>query len=214
VDLQGGHVKLSSDSAYKASQAFGIGFGGWFADWCGAEVSVLNTRLATKLAGTSGNETHGMISGLLNFNPGGAAVFPFLRLGAGVVAFKGDLKNIEGSRRAEYHGGVGVQGCFGGHFLGVLEFREARVGRKTPYRNEAMGLLGLGYRWGGSARVGKAVPAGSELPTPRRPMVEELPTSSQQPAVEAVPEFPQRPAVEVVPTSPQKPAVEALPTSP
>jgi hypothetical protein len=214
LDLQGGYVKQGADSVYKASPAFGLGIGGWFGNAWGAEVSVLNTRLETKATGLKGDETHAMISGLINFNPGGTAVFPFLRLGAGIVTFKGDLKSLELSRRAEFHGGFGVQGCLGEHFLGVVEFRESRVGRRTPYRNEAMGILGLGYRWGGSARVGKASPASSEPAPPRRPMVEALPSLPQEPGVEVVPASPQRPAVEVVPTPAPKPAVEALPTPP
>jgi opacity protein-like surface antigen len=215
VALQGGSVSQPSDSPFKASPALGIGLGGWFTNWFGAEASVLNSRMEAKATGVKGDATHVMVSGLLGFNPGGTTLFPFVRLGLGAAAFKGDLKDIEGDRRATYHAGLGLQGHFGQHFMGVLEFRGVRVGKKDPKRNETMGLLGFGYRWGGSTRVGKASPASSELIILRRPLVEVVPDLPQPPPVEVMPVLPQNSAVEALPAvSPQRPAVEALPTAP
>jgi opacity protein-like surface antigen len=215
VALQAGSISQPSDSPFKAGPALGVGVGGWFTNWFGAEASVLNSRMEVKESGLKGDATHAMVSGLLGFNPGGATWIPFIRLGLGAVACKGDLKDVEGDRRATYHAGLGLQGHFGRNLLGMLEFRGIRVGKKDPKRNETLGLVGFGYRWGGSTRVGKSSPASSEPLVVNRPMVQVVPDSPQQPVVEAMPVLPQKPAVEALPAvSSQRPAVEALPTAP
>ena len=199
VVVQGGAAASTSGGVLKAGTIVGLGVGGWFTDHWGAEVSILDTQVKLKATERKGQETHGAVSALFNFNPGGTRLVPFARLGLGVIANRGDLKDLEGDRRASAHAGVGLQAGFGGPLLGSAEFRWTRIGRNDPRHNEAAWLLGVGYRWGGSASGGKGLPATSGPAPLPRPLVEALPPSPQAPGVEVVPQRPQGPGAEALP---------------
>jgi hypothetical protein len=181
VSLQGGSIKQATHSTLKASSTYGLGLGGWFTNRWGIEVAVLKSQIGYKTTELKGDETHAMLSGLFNFNPGGGTFFPFVRLGLGTTTFGGELKSTESSRRASYHGGLGVQGFFSERGMGFLEFREIRVGKNSPIRNEAIGLMGVGFRWGARERTGKAITAAWEPQTTPSLMVEALAAPSQAP---------------------------------
>ena len=182
----------------KDSVGLGLGIGGWLTDRWGLEGSVLGTELKSKnlTPAQKGRELHGFASALFNLNPGDHTFYPYLRagLGATTVAAVWSQKN-EHTTRFQYHGGVGVQGFFAEHVLGNAEVRMVRVDTPTS-RNEIMGLLGLGYRWGASQPMA-AVP-----PPPPPPTVEEVkpvepPPPPPPPVVEEV-----KPVVVVAPPPP------------
>jgi len=198
VVLQGGSVVSMSGDVLKGGPVFGLGVGGWFTNRWGAEVAVLSTQVKVKATEVKGQEAQGLVSVLFNFNPGGTFA-PFVRLGLGVVANQGDLKDLEGDQRASAHGGLGVQGRFGNHLFTVVEVRDTRVGRKTPFHNEVAGLLGFGYRWGGGTSGGRGVPAAAGPGLPRRPVVEAVPAGTPVPGAEEVRPKPQAPGGEVLP---------------
>jgi len=204
VVLQGGSVASISGGVLKGGAVFGVGAGGWFTDHWGAEAALLSSQVEVKATGQKGQEAQGLVSALFNFNPGGTFA-PFLRLGLGVIAYQGDLKDTQGDRRSSAHGGLGVQGRFGAHLLGVVEVRGTRVGRKDPTYNESALLLGVGYRWGGRPFVGKGIPA-SAAPVPvSQPQVEALPPGPPVSGAEELPQQPQAPGAVIVPTPPNPP---------
>jgi len=167
VDVQGAFI-TQDHSGIKDSLGYGLGVGGWFTNRWGLEVSALNTDLKAKDLDISGRETHGFVSGLMNFNPGGEKWWPYLRLGAGATQLASPWSGkSDSTTRLNLHGGVGVQGALAENFLGSLEARAVRVETSLATKTEYLALVGLGYRWGAPKAAPAPVPAPPAPPPPR-----------------------------------------------
>ncbi len=203
VNAQGAY--LDQDHSYlKEGFGYGLGLGTWFSDRWGAEVSVLNTEIKGEgiMAGLKGRETHGFVSGLMNFNPGGEKWFPFLRMGLGGTQLEGApwADSIDSTTRMNMHAGLGVQASFTENFIGSLEARAVRVATRTV-RSEYQALVGLGYRWGGG-RVAAPPPPPPPAPEPPKPVEEVKPVPPPPPPPPPAPE----PVQAVKPVPPPPPA--------
>ena len=141
------------------SFGYGVGLGTWLTNRWGLEGSVLTTKLKADGFGVSrevqtpipdqeGRETHFFASGLMNLNPGGEKFFPYLRAGIGATLLEEPWSQKDSSAtKFQYHGGLGVQGFFAEHVIASAEARYVHINSHDS-RNELMGILGIGYRWG------------------------------------------------------------------
>ena len=154
VGIQGGYdLQNNSSRNAKDNAILGLAGGSWCTDRWGYDLSILGTKLKGKngLSGTSANETHGHLSGLFNLAPGASAWTPYLRAGlGGTQVDKPWSFSTEKTTRFSYNGGIGVQGQLAEHFLLGLEAREVRIETQKSY-TETLGLVTIGYRWGGRA---------------------------------------------------------------
>jgi OOP family OmpA-OmpF porin len=191
VDLQGAY--LTQDGKWRGTEikdrlGLGLGYGRWLTDRWGLEGSLLTTELKSKnlTPDVKGDETHGFLSGLFNLNPGDHQFYPFLRAGIGATRLENPWSQTNDSTtRFQYHGGIGVQGFFAEHLFTSLEARAVEIESKTS-RTEYLGLVGIGYRWGGvkpvmappppppPAPVEEAQPVAPPPPPPPPPPVEEV----------------------------------------
>lgn len=200
VALQGGaHVPIAKDSspAYKNSPIIGLGGGTWFTDRWGAELSGLYTRPEYKPTHAKGDETTVNLSGLFNFNPGGEIHYPFARLGVGMTSMGRELTvNGRAKDRPNYHGGIGLQSHWTDKLMTSVEIRGQRIGTEDNVHHDLLGLVGIGYRWGGQARA--AAPAPKSVPLPPPPPPKEEPAPAPPPPPPPVVK-PQPPAPKPVP---------------
>lgn len=193
INLQGAGFKQERSAGIKKSAGYGLGGGMWLSNRIGLELSGLETKLETPPVVRKRDETHGFISGLFNFNPGGT-LLPYLRVGGGISAITG------GDNRSNLHLGLGGQGFFGKHLMTFVEGRAVRIGRHDT-RTELVALAGLGVRWGAS-------PAPEPAAAPPPP-----PVMAPPPPVVAPPPPPPEPEPVVV-TPPPAPAPPPPPPPP
>ncbi len=202
VQAQGAYI-VQDSSHIKDGFGYGLGLGTWITDRWGVEFSALNTDLDGKGGIPSGRETHGFLSGLMNFNPGGTTWFPYLRLGLGGTQMESPYSySTDTTTRFNFHGGLGVQAHLAANFIASLEARAVRIETDTS-RSEYMALLGLGYRWGGGRTVATPPPPPAPAPEPPKP-VEEV-KAVPPPPPEPVP-APVQPIEDAKPVPPPPPA--------
>jgi len=201
ANVQAGYIKQTNqDQLFHDSGAFGLGLGLWINDHWGIEASGLYSRIESKATGRKDSETHAFLSGLYNFLPG-KSFLPYGRFGLGVTSPSGELGAKD---RPNYHVGLGVQAFFVENLMAFAEVRDVRVGTKSPARNELIGLVGLGYRWGGQPKVIAPPPPEPPPPEPPKPVEEVKPVPPPPPPPPA-PE-PPKPVEEVKPVPPPPPA--------
>ena len=200
VGFQGGYdFQNNSDRNVKDNPALGLTFGSWCTDRWGYDLSILGTQLKAKSGGSSADEYHAHLSGLFNLNPGAKTWVPYLRAGLGATQVDTPWSFSTGTTtRFSYNAGVGVQGLLTEHFLLGVEARAVRIETQRSY-TETLGLVTLGYRFGGSPK-----PAPAPAPAPR---VEPPPPPAPVPAPEPVPV----PRVEPPPPPPAAQQVEPPP---
>jgi len=200
VSAQGAYL-VQDSSSLKDGFGYGLGLGTWFTDRWGMELSALNTDLKVKDFDLKARETHGFISGLMNFNPGGTTWFPYLRLGVGGTQLASPWSGkTDSTTRFNFHGGLGVQAHLAENFLATLEARAVRIETDTS-RSEYQAILGLGYRWGGSRPA--AVPPPPPPPPPPAPEPPK-PVEAVKPPPPPAPE-PPPPVEEAKPVPPPPP---------
>jgi hypothetical protein len=197
--VQGGPLNESNAPGIKKTTGMGAGFGMWFNRGVGWELDTLSARLKDKDGLWQADETHLDLS--LLFAPPGAdgSWKPYLRLGGGTSKLAQPLALVpRSSSRANYVGGLGLQGFLGSHGLVTLEVRSTSV-RSSTARSEMQYLVGLGLRFGGAGQA--ATPPSEASPDlfPQRPLIEKVqPAPGGEPAVQ--PTQPgENPAVQVTP---------------
>jgi OOP family OmpA-OmpF porin len=208
VGIQGGYdVQNVTDRGAKDNAVFGLAGGTWFTSRWGAELSLLGTQLKAKTGSASADEFHGHLSGLLNLNPGGSVWYPYLRAGVGGTQVDTPWSFSTGkTTRLSYHAGLGVQGHLSEAFLLGVEARAVRIETLKSY-TETLGLVTLGYRFGGAR---KAAPAPAPAPAPEpvvAPKVEPPPpppAPAPEPVAPKVEPPPPPPAPKVEPPPPAK----------
>jgi len=200
ANVQAGYIKQTNqDNLFDNSGAYGLGAGLWITDHWGIEASGLYSRIQAKATGHKDSETHAFLSGLYNFLPG-SRILPYARLGVGFTTPSGLLGSKD---RPNYHAGIGVQAFFLEDLMAFAEVRDVRVGTKSPARNELIGLVGLGFRWSGKAKVmapPPPPPPPPPAPEPPKPVEEVKPVPPPPPAPE-----PAKPVEEVKPAPPPPP---------
>jgi outer membrane protein OmpA-like peptidoglycan-associated protein len=199
VDLQGAYVTPGGEwqgIEIDDSVGLGLGFGRWLTDRWGLEGSLLTTELESNNQSpkVDGDETHFFASGLFNLRPGLHTFYPYLRAGLGASSVDEPWSDgSDSTTRFQYHGGVGIQGFFKEHIFTSLEARAVQIETKSS-RTEYMGLLGVGYRWGGAKPV--------VAPPPPPPVVEEVKPAEPPPPPPPPPPAPEAKPVVVAPPPP------------
>jgi OOP family OmpA-OmpF porin len=182
VALQGG-FDWQGNSARNAETngIIGLAAGTWCTPHWGGEVSLLTTRLNAQTGGASSSETHGMASALLNLSPGSTLFDPYLRAGLGGTRIDQPFSlGPATTLRPSYHAGLGFHSFSSDHVIFGAEARAVRIETHTAY-TEVLGLLTLGYRWGGGHQTAPAEPAPAPAPAPVPPPTPK-PVPAPQPA--------------------------------
>ena len=180
------------------SFGYGVGLGTWLTNRWGLEGSILTTKLEAdgftlprqynflEIPDQSGRETHFFASGLMNLNPGGEKFYPYLRAGIGATHLEEPWSAKDSSTtKFQYHGGLGIQGFFAEHVIASAEARYVHINSHDS-RNELMGILGLGYRWGNEP-VAAPEPEPEPAPAPVVEPVAPPPPPPPPPPVEVKP---------------------------
>ena len=203
VQIQGAYVDPYSKTV-ENSPGYGAGVGTWLNDRWGAELSLLTSKadLKNTTPGQRGSETHTFLTGLYSLCPGNAGFNPFLRAGAGLTQVGSPWVYNKKSNVANLTAGIGFQSQLRENFLFTFEAREVRVTAAYPHY-ETLGMMGLGYRWGGSRSVRTTSAPAAQ---PVAPKVE--------PAPMAPPPPPPPPPVVAEPTVMPPPPVQAPPPPP
>jgi OOP family OmpA-OmpF porin len=183
VAVQGGYDwQQSASRGAENHSAFGVSAGTWCTPYWGGDLSILNTRLDPRGTGDSSSETHVHASALLDLDPGNRQWTPYLRAGLGGTRLAAPFSMGSGTTtRFSFHGGAGIQSSVFSPLLVGLEGRVIRIETQTPY-NEWVGLISVGYRWGGTATQATLpadaapqapAPQAAPAPAPPAPAVEE-----------------------------------------
>jgi outer membrane protein OmpA-like peptidoglycan-associated protein/opacity protein-like surface antigen len=199
VGIQGGYDWQGTDSRNaKDNGVLGLTYGSWCTQRWGGDLSVLGTRLKDKTSGVTSDEYHGHLSALLNLAPSRGQVIPYLRAGLGASNIQKPFsQGPDTTTRFSYHGGLGVMTLPAEHFLLGLEGRAIRIETRSSV-TEYVGLVTLGYTWGGApapapvaAPAPAPEPAAAPVPEPEPPAA--APAPEPEPAVVPPPPAPEPP---------------------
>ncbi len=200
VGLIGGYDRqMYASRRVQDNSIWGATYGTWLTNRWGYDVSVLGTQLIGKHFKADAMEYHGQLSALFNLAPSARSWVPYLRAGAGATQVEAPWSYKEGTTtRLSFNGGIGVQGNLAEHLLLGFEARGQRIYTQV-HANEILGLVTLGYRWGGKAAP-MAAPAPAPVPPP--PPVEEKPVPPPPPPPPPVEEKPVPPPPPPPPPAP------------
>ncbi|MDR3673660.1 MAG: OmpA family protein [Holophaga sp.] len=203
VGIQGGYdFQNNSSRDAKGNGILGLAGGSWCTPRWGYELSILGTQLKGKngLNGFKADEYHAHLSALFNLAPG-ATWTPYLRAGVGGTQVDTPWSfATDKTTRLSYLGGVGVQAALSDHFLLGLEARAVRIETQVSY-TETLGLVTLGYRWGGKPSPAPApapAPAPTPAPAPEPPAPVAAPAPAPEPVVVPAPEPAPAPVAKIV----------------
>ncbi|MBI1753432.1 MAG: OmpA family protein [Acidobacteria bacterium] len=198
AQIQLGYLSQQNSACVKDSTGFGLGFGQWLQPRWGWEAAYLHSRIEPTSHLWKAKEDH--LDATLLFRPflETGRWIPFVRAGAGASRLENPL-SLSGSTstRLNLLLGAGTQVRFGAKGLGSLEVRSVTVESSTQ-RQELEALVGLGFRWGGTART-KAAPVPAPLPAPVEPAPVPAPVSAPAPVPPPVPAPAPAPAPEPSP---------------
>lgn len=168
AQIQLAYLSQQNSACVKDSTGLGLGFGQWLRPRWGWEAAYLHSRIEPTSHLWKANEDH--LDATVLFRPflETGRWIPFVRAGAGASRLENPL-SLSGSTstRLNLLIGAGTQVRFGDKGLGSMEVRSVTVESSTQ-RQELEALVGLGFRWGGTARA-KAAPVPAPLPAPAEP---------------------------------------------
>jgi len=194
VGIQGGEDwQLTRARNAKNNGVLGIMAGTWCTPRWGGDLSVLGTSLSSKSFDAMGPEWHTHVSALFNLAPDQTAWTPYLRAGLGTtwVDYPFSSHTFGGTTRFSYNGGIGIQAAPREHILVGLEARAIRVQTQIA-STELLGLVTVGYRWGGSAKVPVTTePVVAPAPAPAPAAPDPTPAAEPAPAPVAIAPAPQ-----------------------
>ena len=158
------YVRDRDCDCLKPSLGPGLGAGDWFSPRWGAELDLLTTRVRNNLGGATARESEGLVSLLLDLDPGSRRWAPYLKAGAGAARVGAPLSLGPGTTtRFAYDGAAGAQWPLGRSGQASLEARAVTIDTRAR-RTELQAVLGLGLRWGGHP-----APPVPEAPRPEPP---------------------------------------------
>ncbi|MCE1228823.1 MAG: OmpA family protein [Firmicutes bacterium] len=193
VTAQVGGAFRSSDNIYDNGFAYGLGAGHWFTNRWGLDLKALRADQELKSgASSAGREYIGLGSLLFNFRPGADNWYPYLAAGLGGSRLHPPILDKD-STRLNYHLGAGLLGHFG-KLAVQFDVKAVRSDLPIARNTDLLGLVGLGYTWGGVKKV---------LPPPPPPPPPPAPEPAPAPAPPPPPPPPPPPAPE--PPKPQPP---------
>lgn len=209
-----GYVQPDDCHCLKDTEVMGVGYGAWLNARWGIEADFLRLNLQQKHGGPSGYEQALNAAALFNLRPGKKQWVPYLRAGLGLVRVPSPFTSTsEDQTRLTYHGGIGVQHPFLQHGFATFEARVSSV-QTHIQRSEYSGLIGLGYRWGGTSASRSAAPnpaVNAPAPTPAPLSTVVVPPSVPAPVMAPTPApvvaplaVPASPAPAPVPAPPAK----------
>jgi len=149
VAVKGAYTQFDSHAGTKDRGGYGLGYGTWFTDHVGLDLTVLRTRLESRLPTATATSQQFQFLGslLLGFNPMGQHFYPYFAVGAGATQWgKPFSDSHQQTTRVNYHAGLGAQFRLGENFALTLDSKYVRTQANTV-RNDWVSTVGLGYTW-------------------------------------------------------------------
>ena len=149
VAVKGAYTQYDSHFQLKDKEGFGVGYGVWFTDHVGLDVTLLRSGLESKLPTATGTSEQFQLLGsfLLGFNPLGRHCYPYFAAGVGATQLgKAFSDSHQQTTRVNYHAGLGAQFRLGANFALTVDSKYVRTQTNTV-RNDWVNSVGLGYTW-------------------------------------------------------------------
>jgi outer membrane protein W len=149
VAVKGAYTQFDSHAGPRDKGGYGLGYGAWFTDHVGLDISLLRTDLQSTVPTATATSQQVQLLGsfLFGFNPLGEHFHPYFAAGVGATQIgKPFSDSHRQTTRVNYHAGLGAQFRLGEHFALTLDSKYVRTQASTV-RNDWVSFVGLGYTW-------------------------------------------------------------------